>query len=253
VRRWRKPLIVMTPKSLLRHPRAVSTLDECAAGLHDVIADEAARTASARVLLCSGRSLRPREARGDGRDDVVCPRRGLYPTRVRRSHGPRLVRDGTPDLGPGAREHGRLAPCASPSARRRGGCPSPSSAAPPREPRHGFGQQHRLERRNLQARVRRVSRRAGSDVGVEPGVVGDLGARWQPDHSRSPRGPVETRTRRGGPRRSPSWIEMPSAWKIGTSGRRGRRARSGEGAEEGAAGGTAVGHERPTRAERNPG
>ena len=32
MRRWRKPLIVMTPKSLLRHLEAVSTLEECAHG-----------------------------------------------------------------------------------------------------------------------------------------------------------------------------------------------------------------------------
>src|SRR5207244_12275889 len=32
LRRWRKPLIVMTPKSLLRHPRVISSLDEFATG-----------------------------------------------------------------------------------------------------------------------------------------------------------------------------------------------------------------------------
>ena len=32
VRHWRKPLVVMTPKSLLRHPEVVSTLDELREG-----------------------------------------------------------------------------------------------------------------------------------------------------------------------------------------------------------------------------
>ena len=59
LRRWRKPLIVMTPKSLLRHPRTVSTLDECAVGpfrrmLPDTTVDPAKVR---RVLMCSGRII----------------------------------------------------------------------------------------------------------------------------------------------------------------------------------------------------
>ena len=58
LRVWRKPLVVMTPKSLLRHPKAISTLDECATGsFQRVIADVVppGRTAIERVLLCSGK------------------------------------------------------------------------------------------------------------------------------------------------------------------------------------------------------
>jgi 2-oxoglutarate dehydrogenase E1 component len=61
LRPWRKPLVVMTPKSLLRHPRAVSTLDELADGrFHRILADappQGAKTRAkvARVLLCSGK------------------------------------------------------------------------------------------------------------------------------------------------------------------------------------------------------
>ena len=32
LRSWRKPLIVMTPKSLLRHPKVISSLNDCARG-----------------------------------------------------------------------------------------------------------------------------------------------------------------------------------------------------------------------------
>lgn len=57
VRKWRKPLIVMMPKSLLRHPEAVSTLDELAQGrFQRVLTDDAVRPeAVKRVLLCSGK------------------------------------------------------------------------------------------------------------------------------------------------------------------------------------------------------
>jgi 2-oxoglutarate dehydrogenase E1 component len=58
LRRWRKPLFVMTPKSLLRHPSVVSSLDELATGsfarlLPDSIRDRQVEVT--RVLLCSGK------------------------------------------------------------------------------------------------------------------------------------------------------------------------------------------------------
>ena len=56
LRKWRKPLVIMTPKSLLRHPGAVSTLDGLADGEFDtVIADGSAPQDSQRVLMCSGK------------------------------------------------------------------------------------------------------------------------------------------------------------------------------------------------------
>jgi len=58
VRDFRKPLIVMSPKSLLRHKEAVSTLDELAQGrFQTVIGDGAALVAKnvRRVIVCSGK------------------------------------------------------------------------------------------------------------------------------------------------------------------------------------------------------
>jgi 2-oxoglutarate dehydrogenase E1 component len=57
VRPWRKPLIVMTPKSLLREPRAVSTLEECAGGkFQRIIADTSSEPGNVRrILLCTGK------------------------------------------------------------------------------------------------------------------------------------------------------------------------------------------------------
>ncbi len=57
IRNWRKPLIVLTPKSLLRDKQAVSTLQELAAGsFRRIIADERQPAApTSRILLCSGK------------------------------------------------------------------------------------------------------------------------------------------------------------------------------------------------------
>ena len=93
-RDFRKPLILMTPKSLLRHKRCVSDLSELAEGssFHRVLHDDAERGRSStklakdskirRVVLCSGKVyfdlLEEREKRG--LDDVYLMRvEQLYP------------------------------------------------------------------------------------------------------------------------------------------------------------------------------
>jgi 2-oxoglutarate dehydrogenase E1 component len=58
VRALRKPLIIMTPKSLLRHPLSVSRLDELASGgFRNVIdeIDDIKPSAVTRIVLCSGK------------------------------------------------------------------------------------------------------------------------------------------------------------------------------------------------------
>ncbi len=57
VRPWRKPLVVMSPKSLLRHKRAVSSLEDFASGGFRRIIGEptVALSGVCRVLLCSGK------------------------------------------------------------------------------------------------------------------------------------------------------------------------------------------------------
>lgn len=57
LRKWRKPLILMTPKSLLRHPKAVSSLDDLSAGrFYPVLADNSVSPRGVkRVLMCTGK------------------------------------------------------------------------------------------------------------------------------------------------------------------------------------------------------
>ena len=87
-REIRKPLILMTPKSLLRHKRAVSRLDEMAPGtsFHRVLWDDAKDLVPddkmRRVVLCSGKVYydlyEEREKRGI--DDIYLLRvEQLYP------------------------------------------------------------------------------------------------------------------------------------------------------------------------------
>lgn len=85
LRRWRKPLIVMTPKSLLRHSHAVSSIDDFSNGrferiLSDMAPDPA--VAVSRILLCSGKIYFELEHEREqlGRKDVAIIRlEQLYP------------------------------------------------------------------------------------------------------------------------------------------------------------------------------
>jgi 2-oxoglutarate dehydrogenase E1 component len=86
LRRWRKPLVVMTPKSLLRHPNVVSPLDDFAHGTFQrIIGDAAVPPKLTRgVLLCSGKVYYDLLARREaaGRTDVAIVRlEQLYPLR----------------------------------------------------------------------------------------------------------------------------------------------------------------------------
>src|SRR5271167_854050 len=55
LRKWRKPLICFTPKSMLRHPEALSPLTDLEKPrFQPVLADETALNAT-RVLLCTGK------------------------------------------------------------------------------------------------------------------------------------------------------------------------------------------------------
>ncbi|HEX8112281.1 MAG TPA: 2-oxoglutarate dehydrogenase E1 component [Kofleriaceae bacterium] len=95
----RKPLVVMTPKSLLRLPAATSTLDELASGRYRrVLADEAADPAKVtRVLVCTGKiyyELADERARRADPTTAIVRLETLYPW------WPQLVAAATPERYP---------------------------------------------------------------------------------------------------------------------------------------------------------
>ncbi|HEV7214946.1 MAG TPA: 2-oxoglutarate dehydrogenase E1 component [Chloroflexota bacterium] len=81
-----RPLVVFTPKSLLRHPRATSSLSELARGSFQPVLDDAQAQSRAaevtRVLLCSGKvfvDLDTSPARGGNRAIAIVRLEELYP------------------------------------------------------------------------------------------------------------------------------------------------------------------------------
>jgi 2-oxoglutarate dehydrogenase E1 component len=82
LRAWRKPLIALTPKGMLRAPAACSPIDELATGsFQAVLPDEEAAEAE-RILACSGRivhELRAERARRADAGTAIVSVEQLYP------------------------------------------------------------------------------------------------------------------------------------------------------------------------------
>ena len=81
--KYRRPLIVFTPKALLRHPACVSTVEELTGGhFKEIIADDLKPKNCRRVLLCSGKiyyDLLQQRTDGDHNDVAIIRIDQLYP------------------------------------------------------------------------------------------------------------------------------------------------------------------------------
>lgn len=101
LRPWRKPLVIFTPKSLLRHPEAVSSVDDLATGsFQRVIGDATVDPQTAKkVLLCSGKVYYDlvKARREAGRNDIAILRlEQMYPLNESIQEALRPYASGTP-------------------------------------------------------------------------------------------------------------------------------------------------------------
>ena len=82
-RKFRKPLVVFTPKSLLRHPQCVSSIQDLTTGRFQEIIDDTIEASSVKKLvLCSGKLYYEllQERKENNRNDVAIVRlEQLYP------------------------------------------------------------------------------------------------------------------------------------------------------------------------------
>ena len=83
MRNFRKPLIIMAPKSLLRHKAAVSRLSEFSTGhFREVLDDPEKPTSAETILLCSGQlyyDLLERRSATDAGHAAIVRMEQLYP------------------------------------------------------------------------------------------------------------------------------------------------------------------------------
>ena len=83
---FRKPLIVFTPKSLLRHPQCISHVDDFTnGGFSELLDDFEVKGNVERVLLCSGKiyyELIEERTRSENTDTAIIRVEQLYPLRM---------------------------------------------------------------------------------------------------------------------------------------------------------------------------
>jgi len=75
LRGWRKPLIVFTPKGMLRHPDAASPLTDLAHGKFQSVIQDGEITRAERIIICTGKIAhelrRERKRRGDSKTAII--------------------------------------------------------------------------------------------------------------------------------------------------------------------------------------
>jgi 2-oxoglutarate dehydrogenase E1 component len=75
LRCWRKPLVVFTPKGMLRHPDAASPLGELSGGSFQTVVPERDVTDAGRIIVCSGKIghelRRERKRRNDSKTAII--------------------------------------------------------------------------------------------------------------------------------------------------------------------------------------
>jgi len=82
LRAWRKPLVVFTPKSMLRHPEASSPLEEFTHGRFQNVLPEHDVTRAGRMLICTGKiahELRRERQKQEAAATAIVALEQLYP------------------------------------------------------------------------------------------------------------------------------------------------------------------------------